>query len=413
MFFNCSKCKVDHYDVEMNELQKIYTSTVQSKSNLTQNVDLYIDYSTCVAEAVTNSPFFRAIRPRITGSGPTLFGIQGPMIRLISLNRDTVNQVLNNISEISFANIPGAIEQICNSNNQAILITDGEYWTTPEGERIDLPYMKDRFIKWLNKGYSINIASEAYVENYNGRPYDKKRFYFFFIDDNIQNNIFSEISKAENFYSSNVTFFKLTNSDLKIQRNSMIDSNLDSKSDTTYNFDYFEINTSWEDIFKYVLNATDDQGNTINNGNPLIYNIKIQNLELNNYNIDNVVIKAYNISSLYMDNAHSIKLNTEIPDGFSIINQNGKISIKLTPQIENYLDNSNDNLIRIDLILKDARSKGVPRELFSWHSLTNPGRENISVYESIRQTIDNRDTNPSTRNNGIIRTIFIKTPEFK
>lgn len=81
--------------------------------------------------------------------------------------------------------------------------------------------------------------------------------------------------------------------------------------------------------------------------------------------------------------------------------------------ISNYLETDKDNLIRIDIILKSTIEKVTPKNNFSWLSLNKSGVENISVYESVKQAIDNPETNPIKRNNGVIHTIFIKTLEYK
>jgi len=197
--------------------------------------NLYIDYSTCVVEAVRSSPFFRLIRPRITGldPAPTLFGLQGTLGFVnVGNDRNRINQELNNIHEISYANIQGACQQICNSNEQAILITDGEFWTEGMGERTDLAYMKDSFIKWLSKGFEIYIYIEPYRERYNGVNYDKKRFYFLFTSDDFPNNIYQELNNAFNGNSipSNVKLVKISNSDLQVKDMFTLNVNLS----TTY-----------------------------------------------------------------------------------------------------------------------------------------------------------------------------------
>lgn len=293
----------ERYEVDIDELQNIYSLT-KPTSTLVSDIELYVDYSTCVIEAVSNSAFFSSIRPRITGANPTLFAIKGPVISEISSDKDIVNQELNKITEISYADINGAVDKICNQNKQAILITDGEYWTNPEGERIDLPYMKDSFIKWINKGRVIQVISESYQESYRGKKHSKKRFYFFFTDDKLENNIYEEISKADGFKSADVDFFKMTNSDIKVNRSISVNSNLNSKIDTTKIFDFIEIDNHWKDIYNFVILVTDDDGNQVEGGNPLIENIKIENYDLSNYKINELELKAYNISDQYLDSLH-------------------------------------------------------------------------------------------------------------
>jgi hypothetical protein len=375
-----------------------------------------VDYSICVKEAVASSAFFAAIRPRITGLKPTMYTIKGDVIELYSSDMDTINLELNKIQEISYANIKGAVEQICNDSQQAILITDCEYWTKPEGERTNLPYIKEPFIKWLNKGYSIHIAIEPYKEPYKGKLYEKKRFYFFFTDDKLSDNVFAEVSKTDNFTNHSVSFCKLTNADLRIQRNiDAINANLTVEGDTTHFFDYFEIDNPWEDIQKYVIEATDDEGNPISGGDALIKGIKLSGF--NNYTIEDIDIVASNITAKYLDTIFSTGHSTiNISDGFSLDKnslKDNELNVKINEKIfKNLNDEFGGNLIRLDFVVKSAKNKPVSKPEFSWQSLNKPAEENISVYESIVQTLQNPDVNPAKQNNVIIHTIFLKTQKY-
>lgn len=414
--------KVVRYEVNTNELQKIYSSSIKPSQTLNKNVDLFVDYSTCVKDAVSNSVFFASIRPRITGIKPiTLYSIKGKVIDTFSSNNDSINLELNKITEILYANIELAVERICNSNNQSILITDGEYWTKPEGERTDLPYMKQPFIKWLNKGFSIHVISETYEE----KSSVKKRFYFFFTDDKLKDNIYSEVSKAENFNSPGVSFFTLTNSDATIIRNvNTVDDQLEFTVDTSGKFDFVKIDSPWKDIKEFVQYVQDDEEEsekenehgTSHNGHHLFKDIKIRSKELANFKIEDIDIKAYSYTDVYLDSIHSNNLVKEIPKGFILDNETfkkaGDISIKISDDLGQFLETDKENLIRLDIVLKEIKLKPVPTDLFTWKSINKP-TDNVSVYESVKQALDNPDTNPMKQNNGIIYTVFIKTAEYK
>ena len=56
-----------------------------------------------------------------------------------------------------------------------------------------------------------------------------------------------------------------------------------------------------------------------------------------------------------------------------------------------------------------VENKIIDRDWFAWPSMFTGGVYNTSVYESIKQTIDNSLVNPKERNSGIIHTIFLKT----
>ncbi len=413
---NCDK--TTRFEVEKDKLDKIFTSTVKPKIELNKEVHLYIDYSKCMKDAVDNSVFFQSIRARLTtGIQPLLIAIKGSSIDTITSDGDLINKELNLLDEVSAANIRQAAEDITHGNNQAILITDGEYWTNEIGERLDFPYMFEPFKRWVNRGFSIHFIIEEYSEVYRGKPFNKKRFYIFFTDDKMENNIYQEISKDINLDQYELKDFKLTNSDLNLNKEPVINSNLDFKLDTTSNYDFCEIIDSWGVIYEYVIYGKDDEGNIIPNGYPLIENITLSK-EMENYIIEDIDLKAYNISEVYLDSALNTALISEIKDGILIdkdlFKKDGSISIHLNDKIEDYLFKKNEyeNLLRIDIIVKNVQLKPTMTELFTWDAMLRDG-VNESVFKSVKLTLDNPDVNPTKQNDGIIYTIFIKTAEFK
>ena len=418
LFFSCDFFNSNNVeDIEMNDktLSKIHVESIITHPIIKKEIELYIDYSTCVIDAVKNSIFFKNIRPRITGLQPTLISIKGLVISKVSSDMDAVNNELNSLQEVSYANIAGAIEKICDSDHQNILITDGEYWTSPEGERTDLPYMKESFKKWLLKGYVVHVIVEDYKELFQGKLNDKKRFYFLFTDDRLEDNVFNEISKAKNFKTSNITVFKLSNVDLKIERSmNLINEDLGFEVDTLKSYDVVLIENKWEDIFTYVLNGKDENGEEIKNGKPFIMNLKLHSKQLENFEVNQIEIKAYLITDLLSAEKKTSK-KIDISEGFKIDNikfkKDGSISINLTDKLNEKLLTDQQNILQLDIVLKSVSNSPFQSDLFSWTSLSKPNNINISVAESIKQTLDDADINPMKQNKGVVHRIFIKTLE--
>lgn len=384
-------------------------------NNLSPNVNLFVDYSTCVVEAVNSSAFFKQIRPRITGliPTPTLYGLRGPSIVRISNNMSEINQELNKIKEISFANIEGACQQICKGNEQAILITDGEYWTEGIGERTDLAYLKDSFVKWISKGFEIYVYIESYIEKYNGNNYNKKRFYFLFTDDKIPNNIYQELNKAFTVspINSSLKLIKLSNSDIQPKGKFSINGDLSSTMLIDENFSAYEIDDEWNTIDKFILNAEDPNTQIlIPGGSYLLNGLKLTANPLSPYSFTQLDLKVYLVSDNFI-NKQKIDFNAnEVKDIFildnSLYQKSGEIGIKISAGYSKSLSKTSENLLRIDIIAK-AVSKKLNRVDFEWKSLSVNGM-NSSVFESILQTIDNDKIDPESSNN-ILYTIYLKT----
>ena len=96
----------------------------ENAAELSQTVDLYVDYSTCVAEAKT-SEFYKATHPAIVNCDPNYYSIKGKDIKLETSNRNDVYKLLNAVTEVNNADLLQAITNITDADNQAVLITDG------------------------------------------------------------------------------------------------------------------------------------------------------------------------------------------------------------------------------------------------------------------------------------------------
>lgn len=429
-----SGCREKYFDVNTQILQnKVYEPSVLKYNKLKQSVVLYLDHSTCVIDAVNNSPVFKALRPNLGQYCDTLRLIKGNNFESIALNREDnkVSEVLETIKEdISFADIRKTMFQICSDNQQAILISDCESYANSRFLDME-PYMSEPFRDWLNKGHSIYIVIEPYKEYFKGLLYDKKRFYFFFTNDKmeapISHNMLSEI---EPFLKSDVcTLFKMTNSDIFVQfpKNDVVDDNLDIAPIEFYNgFEFISISDSWNVIREYVMKL-DEYGEPLPEEEPVPL---IKNLMINhgvNYSIEDIQIKATNITSRYLsldsDAGINLKLDNneliddiDISDGFMLDKNafiNHKLNIMLTEKIFNdgYLSNVyGGNLIRLDFIIANIAFKHFDPSIFEWQSIWNTNQTSISVSKSIDNAIRDIKVVPKGR---IIHTIFIKTEAYK
>lgn len=427
-------CSEKYFEVNTQILQnKVYGPTAVKYNRLEQSVVLYLDHSTCVIDAVQNSPVFKALRPNLGQYCDTLRLIKGSVFESIPLNRkdNKVSEVLETIrQDISFADVREAMFQICNDNQQAILISDCESYAN--SRFLDLePYMSEPFRDWLIKGHSIYIVVEPYKESYKGTIYDKKRFYFFFTNDKmeapISHNMLSEI---ESLLQSGVcSLYKITNSDIFVQfpKKDVVDVNLDiSPIEYHDGFEFISISNSWDDIRKYVMKL-DKYGEPLPEEEPVPL---IKNLIINdgvNYRIDNIQIKATNITSRYLsidrDASENLKLDSveitndiDISSGFMLDKnafKNHRLNVMLTDKIftEGYLNSDfGGNLIRLDFVIANVGIESFDNKIFEWQSIWNTNQTAISVSKSIDNALRDINVIPSGR---IIHTIFIKTEAYK
>lgn len=421
-----NSCGSKYLQVDKQVLQtKIYDPTAIKYQSLQQSTVLYLDHSTCVIDAVQNSEVFKAVRPNLGQYCDTLRLIKGDSFESIPLNRkeNKVSEVLETINtDISFADIRSAVFNICNDNQQAIIISDCESYAN--GRFLDLePYMSEPFKIWLSKGHSIYIITEPYQEKYKGRTYDKKRFFIIFTDDKLQAPI-SNVIKAEiqGLMENGVcTWFKMTNSDISIEspKSDMVNPNLTFNVDYLNGFEFISIDDSWEAIREYVMKL-DKYGEPIpeEKSEPLISNLILVNGE--NFKINDIQVEATNITSKYLALEDSSVTANEIniSDGFvldKVALKSNKLNVLLTDKIftESYLlgKEYGGNLIRLDFVITQIELNPYESNVFEWQSIWSTNNA-ICVSKSIDNAIRDVNVIPTSPNRRVIHTIFIKTESY-
>lgn len=431
LFNSCEYLQVDKQVLQT----KIYDPTAIKYQSLQQSTVLYLDHSTCVIDAVQNSEVFKAVRPNLGQYCDTLRLIKGDSFESIPLNRkeNKVSEVLETINtDISFADIRSAVFNICNDNQQAIIISDCESYAN--GRFLDLePYMSEPFKIWLSKGHSIYIITEPYQEKYKGRTYDKKRFYIIFTDDKLQAPI-SNVIKAEiqGLMENGVcTWFKMTNSDIGVEspKSDMVSTTLSFNVDYLNGFELITIENSWDDIRKYVMKL-DKHLNPIPGEipEPLIRNLVINQGE--NYKISDIQIVATNITTKYiskdtiaaddleMDISTINPTEIDISNGFMLDKEalkGNKLNVLLTDKIftDGYLLDKDygGNLIRLDFVITQVESNPMNLNDFEWQSIWSTNNA-ICVSKSIDNAIRDVNVIPTSPNRRVIHTIFIKTESY-
>jgi len=431
-------CGPSCFDIDVKVLQEgIYEPAAAKYESLEQSVVLYIDHSTCVIDAVknTNSVLTHLI-PNLSVFTDELVLIKGSLLDEMQLKASSktdkiteVWSILKGIREdVPYAEIKDAVKKICASNQQAVLVTDCEYFV--DGRPSDAPYMSAGFKEWLQKGHSIHIVVEPYKEMYNNKLCDKKRFYFFFTDDRIKapisDLILSELSDIKD--SGIFSTFKLTNSDIFVQspKDDFVSEDLTFNAEYKAGFEFISIDDKWNVIQEYVMKL-DKYGEPVQGEEPVPL---IKNLSFNdgkNYRIEDVEIVATNITEQYLsadcEAAESLKLdckeiepnNTDMSEGFRLDKQalqSKKINVFLTDKIFNHLTDKYCNLIRLDFTVTKAKIQNYDADMFSWQSLYDDTKA-VCVAKSIENVLRDTEIIPMNKDRRIIHTVFIKTEAYK
>jgi len=421
-------CNKDDLIINPEDLEKIYTQNTVKHLIPTQTTVLYLDHSSCVIDAVSNSEVWKAVFPNFTQYTNELVLIKGSEFERIELKRDNnkVETTLKRIDkDIPSADIDKAVQEIVKGNNQAILVSDFEAFDSGTGTltsktRDLVPYLSPWLKTWLEKEFSIYIITEPYKETYNGKLIDKKRFYFIFTDDKLEAPISANIKSQIDQLIKNGTcqLFKLTNSDISVEspRSDMSANELDFSVEYVNGFDFISIENDWNDIRNYVMKL-DEYGEPIpeEEKQPILKKFKLNHGV--NYKVENIKVIATNITADFVAEKKNIK-GKDISAAFVIDEKALKknlINVYVTDKIftNDFISAEyGGNLIRLDFVIDQVSLQPYDKNIFEWISLYK-NETAICVSKSIENALLDVNVIPSNEKRRLIHTVFIKTASYK
>ena len=410
------------------------TNFLQSANMLEEdNLALYVDYSTCIAEGMKTSPFYIKLVPSFVEAAKSYYSIKGDSITKEE-PVNTYNRLLN-IREVNYADLKSAAEQIVEGNTEAALLTDGEYYNpTIAGANPNNPYLAKAFKTWLKKGHDIFIISEPYIESNHGIQYNKKRFYFLFTDTRLKNNIYDRImetSSLQQFPDVQIFHLSADHPNIMAEGNSAQANDVLAAEFKPYGF--FEIqdwSVDWKHINNYIMGAVNEQtGEPLPNGDYVIKGLKVDRNSFGGYKITDVDVKVYDMNTIYNDyyvnREAGLKvgtLDTELPECSNFIVVDHKEferhgMIYLYFDIMN-LDNSflkygkPFNYFKIDFfITKTQNVFSRYSSMFAFDLLGQPGKTNTSVVTSVEQCLVDKDLENQMKHSPFY-TIYVKSNKY-
>ena len=418
------------YTADLSLMPKFVAQNfAREATTLSDSVDLYVDYSTCVAEA-SNSAFYAAVRPTFVDCSPTFYSIKGSTIKKETDNRQQVYALLSNIKEVNHADIKQAVRNIVNSNRQAVLITDGEYYQKGAiRDNLNNPYLAEEFRTWLRAGRDIYIYSEPYLES--GR-FNKYRYYMLFTDSELENDIHERFSRNAPKMES-VKMIHLSNGvptvsvvkdypDMNLavspMRENCVCNNL---------LEVQEWGISWKDMYSWL----GDQDMSIDD-RYLFRGLFVDRFVSDCYKIEEVEPVVYQVYDAYKEFCDSTYTEGSLPvagrlkeikDVFSIdedlFEETGEIVLCIDEDFDgDALSTETPNLLKVDFVITEASDNFSDKEefnaAFKWNSISAAQgyAPNTSIYESISQVIKDPYFNPA-RNEAVIYTLYISTSRVK
>lgn len=392
---------------------------------------LYVDYSNCIANGMTSSFYQKMVSP-LTAATKEYWSIKGNAIT--QEDGDTYH-LLNNVTEVNYAALDKAIEQMAQREGESVMLTDGELFTqTATKNNPNNPYMHNAFKKWLLKGHDIHIIAEPFQEQYHGKNYNKKRFYIVFTDDRVQGNIYDRIKEivdmeqfpqVDEFHlSGNYPWLIPENGKTSIP-NGIVAANVAS-------YGTFEIQdwlVDWKNIINLIVNAHDDNGNPLPNGGKLIGGLKINKNAFGCYRISDIDIKVTNINDEYFNLYNIIESNEKVEkignagpaiENFLIVD---KDEFKKHGMADIYFDINNFapngdltgkpyNYFRIDIVINNLENiLDNSIDMFNFDSITSDGQTNISISESLKNCVFDQELINQLKGK-VLYSIYVKSDKY-
>ena len=175
-FMGCSKEESGPWDnfKPLNEIDKhiagYYDASLGQAANPTSgNPAVYVDFSDGIIQAYTgnkdNSEIIKAIGQKMVNPNIEWYSLGATKINKLEYNS---NELFNKVTDASqykdiMAPIQEALKKITASNNDALLITDFEEYTSDGKEQFE-NYPKEYFKTWLKNGNSITFFYTDYHE---------------------------------------------------------------------------------------------------------------------------------------------------------------------------------------------------------------------------------------------------------
>lgn len=364
---------------------------------------LYVDYSTCNVLG-QNSPFYQALVPSWVDATDEYYSIKGSEI---NKEEGNVFSLLKSITNYDYADLKTAAEKMADSDNESVLLTDGEYFQKSIAlGHVNNPYLKDAFTKWLKKGHDIYIFSEPYQEPYRGAVYNKKRFYIIFTDSRLEGNIYNKITQTVELEAyPQVEMFHLSASHPALSAEGTHTSPNEALSAQVKGFGSFEAQewqVDWENAIEpYIVNAvSNDTGQPLPDGATFTGGLKIDRNSFGGYRITDVMVHAYDISQEFTDFCNAkdagqksggkidpaeYKKFVKIDEGE--FKKHGVVNLHFdTKDFDpSILTGDPCTYFKLDICISSTENIFKQYEaMFTFDSIDQPGQQNVSLAESIK-----------------------------
>lgn len=474
----------------LNEINKYiegyYDASLGEASNpKSGNPAVYVDFSDGLIQAYSgnnqNGQIIQAITNKLVSPNIEWYALGSSKITKLDY---TSNQLYNKVTDPNqykdiMAPIQESLRKITSSNNDALLITDFEEYTSNGIEQFE-NYPKQYFTDWLKKGNSITFFYTDYSEKNNKSGVTTNKHLYFTVFTQGKANENSMVTQIKDAFKGRIVtdVFELNNNPYSVSNDyggkdktgianktfaKWVNFNLNASLNKKLPYEVIGMNKPVdEDLEEYLQKIIDKENGLFMN--KLTLNAKDQS----SFKLNKIDVKVYDVSDdyekyaqcseakkhipvltknskkdlvwdenskkdlitkeCYTANQTTLKpewiykandlTSNEWPEIFDVNKEIVAAHLKNDPaKVElNTVFHSNFKLknvkkkgalIRVDYVIEDATFNDANQQLkdFSWSSGTQKSKENTSLSEAIRNSLQDPSINPKGK---IIYSYYIK-----
>lgn len=298
-------------------IEGYYSASLRESTNpKTSRSAVFIDFSDGLIQAYTKNPqnvqIIQAITNKLVSLDVEWFALGGGKINPLDYNS---NELFNKVSDPKqykdiMAPIQETLKKITEGNNDALLVSDYEEYTTDGKEQFE-NYPKSYFINWLKKGNSITFFYTDYEEVNNKSKIKSAKHLYFTIFTHGSATESSMISMVRDALKDRYTTkeFTLNNNPYSVTNeyggkdytglqnkefNQWKNLNLNASLDKKLPYEVIGINKVWnEDVDKYVKNIIDKENGIF------LKKLYLNASDQSSYKLNKVSVKVYDVTEDY------------------------------------------------------------------------------------------------------------------
>lgn len=295
------------------------------------NPSVYVDFSDGLVQAYKgnsqNIDIIKAITNKLVSADIEWFALGRGKINKLDCSS---NQLYNKVTDPYqykdiMAPIAKTLEEITSSNNDALLITDFEEYTTDGKEQFN-NYPKEYFTKWLKMGNSITFFYTDYIEKNKKSKITTNKHLYFTVFTHGKANENSMVNQIKDAFKGRIVtkVFELNNSPYSVSNNyggkdntgmanemyfaKWVNYNLNASLDKNLPFEVVGLNkpldTKLNDYIQNIINKEDGL---------FMNKLSLNALDQSAYKLNKIGVKVYDVSKDYEKYAQYLLAKTKKP----------------------------------------------------------------------------------------------------